>query len=852
MVKQLLKKIIFLQVCLLLSVPIFAEGGNTPMEAFIAREQQQHNFIPVTDLWQMDNQFTIGQAETYVSRAQFFTLDFIALNNFMVSRNQGIRLSLPKEGGGTYDIDLARYDFLARGFKVQEVANNIATDFAYTPGLYYRGVVNGIHGSVAAFSFFNNEIYGVFSIPGVGNFTIVPNTLVVKSNNEHYILYNDADMKILPSASKCGTEDLDITQLHPGKAHMKNVFDNCKDVEVYILADYATYLAKSSNTTTVSNYITSIYNVLSTLYRNEGIYTSIKQISVNTATDDYQLLPSSSTDFLNKFGENTQNSMNGADLAHLVSTRYSGAMGGVAWLDELCESYFYYAPNDWHTGPYAFSNIYANETIASFPTYTWNVEVMTHEMGHSLGSPHTHNCTAWTGGPIDWCAPTYDPAYTEGACTTGPVPATGVGGTIMSYCHLLASVGINFSNGFGTQPGNLIRTNVSAASCAANYVPDTVLSVANTTLIANRECTDGAGITYYWYDNNDANEANDRLALKIAKNGNNIGDLDVVGFDVRTATSGTYGNNTGVAINLPVGTPNVQTNNAAMHRYWQVTATSSLTTNAEVYFPFTQQDITDVDGSVPGTPLTYSDLLFYKVTSAVDPNPANGLTGATTGNLNVYTYGTTPSLTQWAYATSGNTKFARFLVSSFSGGSGFGTSSNPLDLDIIYFKGVEKDRQIQLEWLVDQQKDIKEYIVEKSSDAVHYTSFVITTAKNQVKQVYNATDTDPRQGDNFYRLSYITRDGSRFTGAYTRVVINKTSSVNIYPNPASKELHVHVTGVFKENVQVRIMDMSGKLIFKSSYPDGNILVDISKLVKGIYAVQVVIAGEVVNERITVE
>lgn len=34
----------------------------------------------------------------------------------------------------------------------------------------------------------------------------------------------------------------------------------------------------------------------------------------------------------------------------------------------------------------------------------------------------------------------------------------------MSYCHLQA-VGINFANGFGSQPGNLIRTNINTAPC---------------------------------------------------------------------------------------------------------------------------------------------------------------------------------------------------------------------------------------------------------------------------------------------------------------------------------------------------------------------------------------------------
>jgi hypothetical protein len=105
---------------------------------------------------------------------------------------------------------------------------------------------------------------------------------------------------------------------------------------------------------------------------------------------------------------------------------------------------------------------------SNVPTYSWTINVVAHELGHNLGSPHTHSCT-WSGGPIDNCA------APEGTCSPGPAPVNG--GTIMSYCHA-TSAGINFNNGFGPLPGNLIRSRVLNASCipasnaglAANFI----------------------------------------------------------------------------------------------------------------------------------------------------------------------------------------------------------------------------------------------------------------------------------------------------------------------------------------------------------------------------------------------
>lgn len=56
------------------------------------------------------------------------------------------------------------------------------------------------------------------------------------------------------------------------------------------------------------------------------------------------------------------------------------------------------------------------------------VGTITHEIGHVMGSPHTHNCH-WPGGPIDRCG------QAEGPCYDGLQTARI--GTIMSYCHTL-------------------------------------------------------------------------------------------------------------------------------------------------------------------------------------------------------------------------------------------------------------------------------------------------------------------------------------------------------------------------------------------------------------------------------
>jgi hypothetical protein len=174
----------------------------------------------------------------------------------------------------------------------------------------------------------------------------------------------------------------------------------------------------------------------------------------------------STSNYLDQFQAYLNGNFNG-DLAHLVG--YGGG-GGVAYLDVLCSPFY----------GIGYSGI--NSTYSNVPTYSWTVEVLTHEIGHNLGSPHTHAC-AWNGNntAIDGCGPAA--GYSEGC--NGPLP---VSGTIMSYCHLIGGVGINFNNGFGPQPGDLIRNRVYNSSCLTTCGPPISLMPVSLPLLRRSRC----------------------------------------------------------------------------------------------------------------------------------------------------------------------------------------------------------------------------------------------------------------------------------------------------------------------------------------------------------------------------
>jgi len=669
---------------LLLGASVGYAKDRTHIETFIYNVKKNSKLVTVSEIWSADKNLDKTELNKVYTKVQPLTLSNSQLASFMDAKNFAISLVIPTEDGSTYTLDLAQHQVLSNDFEVHEMgAYNTDTKIDYTPGLYYRGVVNGVEGSIAAFSFFNNQIYGFFSIPGVGNYVIEPHVALGGENyNEHYLLYNDMDIIHKELMPECFTDDWDDKRDVAGKTTTtpnNKVYGSpqCRQIRWFHNCDYYMYQAKGS--TNCTNYITALVNGNGALYMNEGLAIVSKYVQINTAPDAYQSLPSSASstgEWLSKFGQVTQNTMHGCDLAILLTTK-SSSMGGVAWLNALCDGY---AGPPQHYGPYAFCKINTNSSAVIspvYPSYSWDISATTHEMGHNLGSPHTHACK-W--GPTRTTA--IDGCYTlEGSCPNPGNPSPTVKGTIMSYCHLVSGIGISFANGFGQQPGDTIRHYVSTASsfCGEVYKPNVALAKAGRTITADRECTDPtSGVTYYWKSGNNVQNADDTLVLMVKKNGNNIGNLNQTGFSVSATTLSGYGGGTAQSITFPAGTSGVATgaNNWAIRRFWKITPTNTtaLTSPVEISFPMLAADTTDVNGSVPGPTAPFTNFRMYTVkTTTINPDPSAGLTGATAANINVYTKSTAASTTKWTTLGSGSatTMLATFQTTTPYGGGAF-------------------------------------------------------------------------------------------------------------------------------------------------------------------------------------
>ncbi len=372
--------------------------------------------------------------DAFANNITYAKLDLVQIGTLNKTKNAALELSIPYKNN-TLSLELIEVNIFADGFKIStDISNDEAIN--YQPGVYYQGIVKDDPNSIVAISIFENEIMGIISTTADGNINI---GRYFKGEKNDYLIFSDRDILVENINAGCATieDESYLDQFHEiMEIEGSSRITACP--KIYFEADYQLYQNKGTVTNTV-NYITGIYNNSAVIYTNETVPTQISEIFVWTTSDGYSAV--TSYDALDDFKANRP-TFNG-DIAHLLALDPGGLGGVAATINGLCNSY-----------KYCYSDIDAS--YSDFPTYSWTVMVVTHEMGHLFGSYHTQNCSAWATGALDNCY------TTEGGCAAGPPPVGG--GTIMSYCHI-TGYGINFNNGFGILPGNAIRNTISSAAC---------------------------------------------------------------------------------------------------------------------------------------------------------------------------------------------------------------------------------------------------------------------------------------------------------------------------------------------------------------------------------------------------
>jgi hypothetical protein len=126
----------------------------------------------------------------------------------------------------------------------------------------------------------------------------------------------------------------------------------------------------------------------------------------------------------------------------------------------------------------------------------------------------------------------------------------------------------------------------------------------------------------------------------------------------------------------------------------------------------------------------------------------------------------------------------------------------------------EKGKSAEVKWHVDNEKDMKQYEVERSFDGMNFSKRETVNAENAGSSNYSWTDADLLPGYYYYRIRSVDNKGKILFTKEVRVLIgNGKPSITIYPNPIRNGIiNIQMVNLPTGKYGIRLLNPLGQLV----------------------------------------
>lgn len=285
--------------------------------------------------------------------------------------------------------------------------------------------------------------------------------------------------------------------------------------------------------------------------------------------------------------------------------------------------------------------------------------------------------------------------------------------------------------------------------------------------------------------------------------------------------------------------------------------------NMDIYFPFTQEEYTDLKNRSGGNGLplnltpqnSLDDVLNLNdiVATRYDgPNENNTpLDNCSAGSEIVVNqsgsgllssaYTLSPAIIKNAAGIGTTLNYAYFTTTSFSEWTFHGKNGgSPLPIELTSFSA-SCDEDVTLTWITQTESNVSHYEIYSSRDGYTWDYLTSINAAGNSIQTQSYQYIDKKIGNlTYYRLESVDFNGSRDIYGPISTTCNNTSSWSVYPIPATDKTTINILALEDENAQLVIMDDNGRIVFSKEIEiiSGNnqYEIDIQKLNASVYTV----------------
>jgi hypothetical protein len=365
------------------------------------------------------HQNELQESNNFVKDAVFLQLDKTTLTSIISEKNQILDITIPLNDDKYINMNLKRIDIYSPTAQCMVSKGNEKKKFDFRNRiLTYKGTVDNDPQAIVSLTFSENSVMGMILKKN-------ENYVIGKYGNDDkssYVLYQNEKVLDFPPLI-CGTSDkvsdklqniiYDAFRKYMTKDDSMLGLDTMT-VELAFDSDYRNYTHFKKDTLQIFSYFTALTAVGSLIYERD-VKTRLQLNYVNVWASEDPPYPYKDQDYMGDMQKYWEANMTNVkrDVTMFLTVRDT-AFGGVAYsAGGLCEG----------INSYAICGM--NGNFAEFPAYSYDEYVLSHELGHVVGSMHTHNCS-WPLGPIDSCS-----SPEVGTCSNNYVQTLG---TIMSYC----------------------------------------------------------------------------------------------------------------------------------------------------------------------------------------------------------------------------------------------------------------------------------------------------------------------------------------------------------------------------------------------------------------------------------